>query len=74
MLLLLQSCSGCVNGGGVLLLLFLLLLQCVVYYCCCCCSVSVEVEHYIHDKSFRQRMILLSLSNSKLGQFLDKVS
>ena len=32
------------------------------------CSVSVEVEHYIHDKSFRQRMIILSLSNSKLGK------
>lgn len=31
-------------------------------------SVSVDVEHYIHDKSFRHRLILLSLRNSKIGE------
>ena len=28
---------------------------------------SADIEHYIHDKSFRSRLILLSLRNSKLG-------
>ena len=28
---------------------------------------AVDVEHYIHDKSIRRRLILLSLSNSKFG-------
>jgi len=32
-------------------------------------SVSVDVEHYIHDKSFRHRLTLLSLRNSKIGKW-----
>ena len=34
----------------------------------CVCRVPVDVTHYIQDKSLRHRLVLLSLSNSKLGK------
>ena len=40
-----------------------------VHVCVCTCySVSVDVEHHSQDKTFRERMRLLSLGNSKLGK------
>ena len=32
---------------------------------------EVDIEHYIHDKSFHRRLILLSLSNSKIGRSVE---
>ena len=29
---------------------------------------SVDVEHYVHEKSFRSRLNLLTLRNSKIGE------
>ena len=40
-----------------------------MYACMCPCSVSVDVEHYINEKSLRQRLTLLSLSNGKIGRY-----
>ena len=44
--------------------------HCVGDVCVCVCvyRVPVDVTHYIQDKSLRHRLVLLSLSNSKLGK------